>query len=102
MIRGCGYDFRRMRRLPFALLFLLAMSAQAAPKAKAAAPCTVPASVLDIYPNIDKATAADWNAARTSTRAVIAACMAAPPKEMESRDRLYALLKQEMLVFYDP
>ena len=88
--------------LGLALALTVSVAAHAAPKAKAKAPCTVPASVLDIYSNVANASAADWNAARTTTRDVIKACTEAAPKDPASRALLFSLLKQEMLVHYDP
>ena len=88
-----------MRQVIVTLALAVSFAASAAPKA---APCSVPASILDIYTNVETASAADWNAARTTTRGVIKACTAAPPTDPASRALLFSLLKQEMLVHYDP
>lgn len=88
----------RLVFLSFALIVSLA--AHAAPKKSV--PCTVPASVLDIYSKVENASGAEWDAARTATRNVIQACTAAVPKDPASRALLFSLLKQEMLVHYDP
>jgi hypothetical protein len=92
-----------MRHVILSVALAVSLAAHAAPKnAPKATPCTVPASLLDIYSNLENVTAAEWNAARTTARGVIKACTAAAPKDPASRALLFSLLKQEMLVHYDP